>query len=194
DGRERVANHVDLQLSVLARAEERLDRGQRQRGVVRLVLAVHGQQNLVVHAAEALQLQHLAADGDLALHHTELLPGAGDRGIHLDGPFQQHTHDVRVLFADDRHRPRLDHPGLLRGDRLEVLPEVVGVVQADRGDRGDLGVGHRRGVPTATHADLDHSDRSEEHTSELQSRENLVCRLLLEKKKTNRPYYNANYS
>src|SRR5207302_2455011 len=30
-----------------------------------------------------------------------------------------------------------------------------------------------------------HSKRSEEHTSELQSRENLVCRLLLEKKKQN---------
>src|SRR5207302_8304427 len=29
-----------------------------------------------------------------------------------------------------------------------------------------------------------HAGRSEEHTSELQSRENLVCRLLLEKKKT----------
>src|SRR5690606_42102754 len=29
--------------------------------------------------------------------------------------------------------------------------------------------------------------RSEEHTSELQSRENLVCRLLLEKKKTGPP-------
>ena len=28
--------------------------------------------------------------------------------------------------------------------------------------------------------------RSEEHTSELQSRTNLVCRLLLEKKKTNK--------
>src|SRR5690606_41704390 len=28
-------------------------------------------------------------------------------------------------------------------------------------------------------------ERSEEHTSELQSRENLVCRLLLEKKKNN---------
>ena len=28
-------------------------------------------------------------------------------------------------------------------------------------------------------------ERSEEHTSELQSRTNLVCRLLLEKKKTN---------
>src|SRR5690606_40817239 len=35
--------------------------------------------------------------------------------------------------------------------------------------------------------------RSEEHTSELQSRENLVCRLLLEKKKNNQTtmYYNV---
>src|SRR5690606_28106559 len=32
---------------------------------------------------------------------------------------------------------------------------------------------------------LEPSDRSEEHTSELQSRENLVCRLLLEKKNSN---------
>src|SRR5690606_42131657 len=31
--------------------------------------------------------------------------------------------------------------------------------------------------------DVTLDDRSEEHTSELQSRENLVCRLLLEKKK-----------
>src|SRR5258707_10276081 len=31
---------------------------------------------------------------------------------------------------------------------------------------------------------LPHSPRSEEHTSELQSRQYLVCRLLLEKKKT----------
>src|SRR5436309_11048927 len=31
-------------------------------------------------------------------------------------------------------------------------------------------------------------ERSEEHTSELQSRENLVCRLLLEKKKTRYVY------
>jgi len=31
--------------------------------------------------------------------------------------------------------------------------------------------------------------RSEEHTSELQSRENLVCRLLLEKKKRREEFY-----
>src|SRR5690606_40486019 len=33
------------------------------------------------------------------------------------------------------------------------------------------------------HIEVDVYPRSEEHTSELQSRENLVCRLLLEKKK-----------
>src|SRR2546430_3322054 len=32
-----------------------------------------------------------------------------------------------------------------------------------------------------------HNVRSEEHTSELQSQSNLVCRLLLEKKRTRRP-------
>src|SRR2546430_1516487 len=35
------------------------------------------------------------------------------------------------------------------------------------------------------HITIVHEDRSEEHTSELQSQSNLVCRLLLEKKKTN---------
>src|SRR5690606_40716750 len=42
-----------------------------------------------------------------------------------------------------------------------------------------------RALPASSVADRDENDwRSEEHTSELQSRENLVCRLLLEKKKT----------
>src|SRR3712207_7095769 len=37
--------------------------------------------------------------------------------------------------------------------------------------------------------DVEHRVRSEEHTSELQSRQYLVCRLLLEKKKTIIPYF-----
>src|SRR5436309_12646991 len=41
---------------------------------------------------------------------------------------------------------------------------------------------HSSEADTAFHPASDHL-RSEEHTSELQSRENLVCRLLLEKKK-----------
>src|SRR5690554_7098160 len=35
---------------------------------------------------------------------------------------------------------------------------------------------------------INYSDRSEEHTSELQSRPHLVCRLLLEKKKKKKKY------
>src|SRR5207302_11384824 len=64
----------------------------------------------------------------------------------------------------DRHRrdvegaPRVAGPWLVRGPLAPL--------------RGRAG----RGVRAA-------GERSEEHTSELQSRENLVCRLLLEKKK-----------
>src|SRR2546426_1819261 len=47
-------------------------------------------------------------------------------------------------------------------------------------DRGELPYGAR---PHVEHEDL---QRSEEHTSELQSPCNLVCRLLLEKKKKNK--------
>src|SRR5215475_14904685 len=43
----------------------------------------------------------------------------------------------------------------------------------------------RRTTPYFTDS-LRQPSRSEEHTSELQSRENLVCRLLLEKKKKNK--------
>src|SRR2546421_1844546 len=41
-------------------------------------------------------------------------------------------------------------------------------------------------------SDVCSSDRSEEHTSELQSRSDLVCRLLLEKKKKNNITNNFN--
>src|SRR3712207_7320047 len=59
-------------------------------------------------------------------------------------------------------------------DRLGASDlQVVGVAQRRQG-RGHVG---HRGVER---------DRSEEHTSELQSRQYLVCRLLLEKKKNNR--------
>src|SRR2546430_10212376 len=41
-------------------------------------------------------------------------------------------------------------------------------------------------IALAYHRARGESQRSEEHTSELQSQSNLVCRLLLEKKKNNR--------
>src|SRR2546430_2679811 len=42
--------------------------------------------------------------------------------------------------------------------------------------------------PASPHAGASRSSRSEEHTSELQSQSNLVCRLLLEKKKFTNSY------
>src|SRR2546430_13029104 len=47
------------------------------------------------------------------------------------------------------------------------------------GQHDEQPLGERRRHPGGPH------QRSEEHTSELQSQSNLVCRLLLEKKKTN---------
>src|SRR5256886_12312402 len=51
-------------------------------------------------------------------------------------------------------------------------------------DRREVEAHARLAVPEDPRkwADLEPSDRSEEHTSELQSQSNLVCRLLLEKK------------
>src|SRR2546427_7473637 len=67
-------------------------------------------------------------------------------------------------------------PGGARGAQLVRHARRLGRVVAIRfrGRRGAARSGSRR-------AD---GGRSEEHTSELQSQSNLVCRLLLEKKKT----------
>src|SRR5258708_29498539 len=46
----------------------------------------------------------------------------------------------------------------------------------------------RLGVGLVGQAGMDVAQRSEEHTSELQSPDHLVCRLLLEKKKKNKLY------
>src|SRR5206468_11491670 len=47
----------------------------------------------------------------------------------------------------------------------------------------DHEIGRVADIGEGAHIDGAHRDRSEEHTSELQSRSDLVCRLLLEKKK-----------
>src|SRR5258708_40342921 len=50
--------------------------------------------------------------------------------------------------------------------------------------RGQSPGAHAREVQLRHHPDVPRDPRSEEHTSELQSPDHLVCRLLLEKKKT----------
>src|SRR3712207_6953144 len=77
-----------------------------------------------------------------------------------------------TLFRSLRHSVVLSGPGMrLRVDRTEPL---------DRHVRVDLGGGEASVAEQLL--------RSEEHTSELQSRQYLVCRLLLEKKKKRNVY------
>src|SRR5690606_40649064 len=64
--------------------------------------------------------------------------------------------------------------------RLPVRPMRLKSASAKTSGRGNS---HCR--PSGPCTGVPRVERSEEHTSELQSRENLVCRLLLEKKKYN---------
>src|SRR5436309_9272188 len=68
------------------------------------------------------------------------------------------------------------------------LLRAQGAPPASRCRTGDRLGGGLPSVHLPDHASfVEHHPRSEEHTSELQSRENLVCRLLLEKKKNKDP-------
>src|SRR5690606_39410631 len=82
----------------------------------------------------------------------------------------------RVLVRFVRGGPGADLGVAARFGFGGELPHAVrGVGVAAGSDSGVGGDSRRRGVGAGV--------QSEEHTSELQSRENLVCRLLLEKKK-----------
>src|SRR3712207_7771858 len=70
------------------------------------------------------------------------------------------------------------------GDHAELAHQPEVIVGAPV--LGDLAFGDAQDVDAA------HLDRSEEHTSELQSRQYLVCRLLLEKKKKTQSYTSSN--
>src|SRR5690242_21031448 len=88
---------------------------------------------------------------------------------------------VRLLVADD-HPVYRDGLRLLLGDREGI--EVVGTATTggeavERAASTDPDVV----IMDLRMPNLNGIERSEEHTSELQSHVNLVCRLLLEKKK-----------
>src|SRR2546421_1985150 len=62
----------------------------------------------------------------------------------------------------------------------------LGLEAEDAGGPAEMGLENLAHVHARGHAErVQHDVRSEEHTSELQSRSDLVCRLLLEKKKYN---------
>src|SRR5207302_10314092 len=90
-------------------------------------------------------------------------------------------HDALPIFGDGV-RVAVDgelDPGV--AGRADVVGGQIEPLR--RGVDLERGAGARAGPEQLAEVDLDRRARSEEHTSELQSRENLVCRLLLEKKK-----------
>src|SRR5690606_41731000 len=80
-------------------------------------------------------------------------------------------HDALPISVPARARPAVGHRDRLHPDRPGAARLRHGLGRGRRAGRGPEACRSRR-------------RRSEEHTSELQSRENLVCRLLLEKKNT----------
>src|SRR5690349_23082912 len=82
-------------------------------------------------------------------------------------------HDALPIYGEQRLH------GVLAGVAAELLARVAGALAARDHARpvsAVLGCAALGGRPAVVHV------RSEEHTSELQSRRDLVCRLLLEKK------------
>src|SRR5699024_11665669 len=78
-----------------------------------------------------------------------------------------------AITAHPARSPRVTK-GIARGINAAIIP-VVDANAATKEPIKQITKAASHGLPT--------SDRSEEHTSELQSRFDLVCRLLLEKKK-----------
>src|SRR5947209_17403235 len=79
-----------------------------------------------------------------------------------------------MFFFNDT--PPTDIYTLSLHDALPIYPSRVTIWEVSAERQGDFGFGAGMRVRTRP-------ERSEEHTSELQSRQYLVCRLLLEKKK-----------
>src|SRR5690606_40243214 len=104
--------------------------------------------------------------------------------------FHQHTSADRYSLSLHAALPIFDLEAVARYDKILIspgpgLPDEAGIMKAlirqYAPTKSILGIclGHQ-GIGEVFGARL--FNRSEEHTSELQSRENLVCRLLLEKK------------
>src|SRR5262249_59175441 len=83
--------------------------------------------------------------------------------------------------SDPRYPERIEHPSLKQRANVAALQGRRYGVRERRHSGITVGVLSSR---LKQHRRLPHRNRSEEHTSELQSLTNLVCRLLLEKKKT----------
>src|SRR5690606_41455228 len=99
------------------------------------------------------------------------------RSIYARDHAHRHIHSFPTRRSSDLRMVRINRIYTRTGDK-----GMTSLVSGPRRDKHDLRV-EAYGTVDETNSVI--GMRSEEHTSELQSRENLVCRLLLEKKNTN---------
>src|SRR2546430_7988213 len=110
------------------------------------------------------------------------------------------SHSCFFFFSSRRRHTRFDCDWSsdvcssdLRGGTLPRYPPRADSCPSAFGDRTaeSRGAGPRGGRASRQYgsSEIGFNGRSEEHTSELQSQSNIVCRLLLEKKKKSNPRY-----
>src|SRR3712207_3937387 len=135
-------------------------------------------------------LEDAAMDGLLFQRAKEPLDHAVRLGLRDEGMARRHAPELDLLLEDVRHEvaavvvAERQAAGGAGAEVAELLPHrhaegLDGLIAA-------AVLGHmpaeQLGIPVLGNAEQPYL-RSEEHTSELQSRQYLVCRLLLEKKK-----------
>src|SRR5688572_32517899 len=141
----------------------RLDVGQR-------VLTRTGEAvSLTPKATEILTL--LVVNAGQLVGKDELLKKVWPDTFVEESNLTQNIFLLRRILGDERPAPRYIETVVRRGYRFIANVRVIGGMEP--GDAQERPDGY----------DSRDSLRSEEHTSELQSQSNLVCRLLLEKKK-----------
>src|SRR3989475_6098229 len=102
-----------------------------------------------------------------------IVTGAGSRG-----PGLGNGKATAILFAREGAKV------LCADQAKERAEETVGVIRGEGGEASAFvaDVTHAAECEAMVRSAVERTLRSEEHTSELQSQSNLVCRLLLEKK------------
>src|SRR5258708_15959929 len=171
---------VDLLALGVQRQAEQMERVGRDGGYCGPVVAV-------VPGGE--QLACVDRDGQVALRRAlergaQLGAGGGEDEDRLaDKRPVSAAGGIDIALAGEL-RIYSDEPAREETGDVELLPDCQLVAD----DNGDLGVGAHGGKSAVTRAarSFKTGPRSEEHTSELQSPDHLVCRLLLEKKKNNK--------
>src|SRR5207249_6781058 len=97
---------------------------------------------------------------------------------HPTAPTANYTlslHDALPIFEHDPHE--------IWASQIGVAVEALGRAQVGPKEVAAIGITNQRETTIIWDRETGEPIRSEEHTSELQSRFDLVCRLLLEKKK-----------